>query len=643
MKFPHLFQPIKLGPHTARNRVMRVATGTNSGKDGQVTPQMIALHRRLARGGTAVVVSESMRVHPSMRGRSESLVIYRDETIPHLAKVADAVHAEGGLFVAQLNHGGRQHHANEHPTLWAPSPLACPHSGGVPHAMTKGEIREVVDGFAKAAFNAKAAGCAGIEIHGAQGHLIQEFLSPFSNIREDEYGGSMRNRVRFASEIVQAVRDRVGADFMVGYRMGVHEFWPGALDLEQTLEAAQMLDALGMIDYFSLAQGNFNTLDYHLPDAHFKAPAFNDLQAAFKPVLKAPVAASARITTPQQAEDIIASGQADMVGMCRALVADPEWAAKAEADQDEDIRRCIGCMKCWVWITAAQPLRCAINPTVGQELVPFPTPKRRKKIVVLGGGPGGLEAARASAEAGHEVVLFEKGPALGGKLVWAKGHQPYNESSLALPWLVRQVHQLGVDVRLRSAPDVQTVLAEKADSVIVATGASPYVPEMPNDGSVEAVTMGTANPGARVVVMDEDGFFWGATTTEFLARRGCQVTYVTRFLEPLRELAEVTRISTLRELDKLGVRLLPNTFVDRCEGGAVVLRHFYNRDREERIEGVEQLVWIGAQRANDEIALALREAGQAEVHIVGDAFAPRRLANAIQEGYQAASQLTAAA
>lgn len=645
VNYPHVFQPIKLGPHLARNRVMRVATGTNSGKDGKVTDQMVALHQRLARGGTAVIVSESMRVHHSNRGRNESFVLYRSETIPSLAKVAEAVHAEGSLFVAQLNHGGRQHHSNEHPTLWAPSAVACPHSGGTPHAMSKREIREVVDGFATAAANAKAAGCAGVEIHGAQGHLIQEFISPFSNKRTDEYGGSMANRVRFAQEIVQAIRDKVGTEFMLGYRMGVHEFWPGALDTEQSLEAAMALDQLGMIDYFSLAQGNFNTLDYHLPDAHFPPAAFVDIQSRFKPMLRAPVAASGRITTPEQAQKIIGSGQADMVGMCRALVADPEWAVKAQADQPEEIRQCIGCMRCWVWVTEAKPLRCAINPTVGQELIPFPTLKRKKKVVVIGGGPGGLEAARASAEAGHEVVLFERGVALGGKLVWAKGHQPYNESSIALKYLINKVHQLGVDVRLRSAPALEMIQAERPDSVVVATGATPCIPqELVSDGSVPVVTMGAFCDGAKVVVMDEDGYFWGATTTEFLARQGCQVTYVTRFLEPFRELAEVTRISTLRELDKMGVRLLSNTFVERVETGGVVLRHFYNTEREERIEQVDALVWIGRQTANgDEIARELEQAGIPDVRIIGDAYAPRRLPNAIQEAYQAAAAITQAA
>lgn len=640
--FPHLFQPIRLGPHLARNRVMRVATGTNSGKDGKVTDQMVAYHRRLARGGTGVIVSESMRVHPSNRGRNESLVLYLPETIPSLAKVAEAVHAEGALFVAQLNHGGRQHHANEHPTLWAPSAIACPHSGGIPHAMTRGDIREVVAGFAKAAGHAKQAGCAGVEIHGAQGHLIQEFLSPFSNERTDEYGGSLKNRARFAMEIVQAIRDKVGADFMLGYRMGVHEFWSGALDVEQSIEAAILLDDLGMVDYFSLAQGNFNTLDYHLPDAHFPPAAFVNLQARFKPALKASVAASGRITMPEQAEHIVATGQADMVGMCRALVADPEWPAKALAGNVDQIRQCIGCMKCWVWVTEAKPLRCAINPTVGQELVAFPVATARKKVLVIGGGPAGLEAARASASAGHNVILHERSPFLGGKLFWAKGHQPYNESSIALKFLIGQVHELGVDIRLRSEPTAAMIAAERPDAVIVATGATPQLPQLPGDGSVPMATMGAYKDGAKVVVMDEDGYFWGATTTEFLARQGCHVTYVTRFLEPFRELAEVTRISTLREVDKHGVRLCPNMFVDRCETGGVVLRHYYNTAREERLDGVDALVWIGRQTANDGIAAELELAGVRNVYVVGDALAPRRLHNAIQEGYQAAASLTAA-
>lgn len=214
---------IRIGSKEARNRVMRLATVTNTGANGVATKHTVEHYRTLARGGTGIIVSEALRVHPSNAGRSAAMLLYREETIPSLRELCDAVHAEGALIIAQLNHGGRQHHAHEIPTVWGPSPIACPQSGGVPHVMTKDEIAGVVAGFAKAARHAQLAGFDGVEVHGAQGHLIQQFISAFSNQRDDEYGGSLENRLRFAREILTAIRTQVGAELIVGYRMGVEE------------------------------------------------------------------------------------------------------------------------------------------------------------------------------------------------------------------------------------------------------------------------------------------------------------------------------------------------------------------------------------------------------------------------------------
>src|SRR5262245_4907598 len=222
--FSHLFQPIRIGKKEAPNRVMRLATSTNSGKGGLATAATTAIYRPPARGGTGLVVTESMRVHPSNLGRNaNALLMFRKEIIPSIAQLANAVHEEGSLVFVQLNHGGRQFHGAQAPNIWAPSAIACPHSGAIPHEMSKREIREMVEGFAKTARNVQEAGCDGIEIHGAQGHLIQEFISAFSNQRTDEYGGSLENRLRLSREIISAIRDATHPDFIVGYRMGVEE------------------------------------------------------------------------------------------------------------------------------------------------------------------------------------------------------------------------------------------------------------------------------------------------------------------------------------------------------------------------------------------------------------------------------------
>lgn len=636
--FPRLFEPIRIGKHEARNRIMRLATTTNTGEDGVASERTVALYRRVALGGAGIIVTESMRVHSSNAGRDHAMLLYRKEIVPSLERVAGAVRAEGALLIAQLNHGGRQHHANEIPTLWAPSAVACPHSGGVPHEMSKAEIAEVVKGFAAAALHAKQAGCDGVEIHGAQGHLIQEFISPFSNKRQDEYGGSLDNRLRFAREIIASVRDRVGSDFIIGYRMGVDEFTPGGITVEDSKDAARRLASLESIAYLSLAQGNFNTIDTHLPDSHYPAVTFADLHAQIKAVVPGmPVVTSSRIQMPDQAEAVIAAGKADIIGLCRALIADPEWPEKAMRGQSEDIRRCICCNRCWSGVVVNKRLACTVNPTVGfeTELPALTQADRPKRVVVIGGGPGGLEGACTAAERGHRVTLFEKGSKLGGKLAFVHHFQPYHESSYAVDYLSRQVAKLGVDIRMATEGTLEAVMAEQPDTIIVATGAEVYAPAVAGDGSVPVGTYSRLPAGATVLLMDEDGYYWASCMTEALARRGCKVVYVTRFLEPLRELPEVSRISTLRALDELGVRLVTNMHVDRVEGGIVVLRHYYNSRREERLPNIGEIVWIGAQRANDRIAHELLAAGFTDVHVIGDAYAPRRLGNAIAEGHRA--------
>ncbi len=640
-QFPHLFQAMQLGNRRARNRIMRLATLTNAVQGGAVTDRMLALYRAVARGGAGTIVTEGMRIHSSNTGHGHSIQIFKDEAIATVARLAQAMHDEGALLIAQLNHGGRQHHGSNIPgNLWGPSALACPHSGGVPHEMTCTEIAEVVDGFALGSLHAMQAGCDGVELHCGQGHLLQQFISPFSNVRNDQYGGSAENRLRIVCEIVAAIRARTGNDFIVGVRLGVSEFTPGGITIEDSTFAARTLNALGTVTYLSLTQGNFNSIDSHCPDAHYSPAPHLALHAQIKAAVGAlPVIASTRIQTPQQAEAIIAAGQADMIGLARALVADPEWPLKAQQGRSDDIRRCISTSQCWG--TGAK-LACSINATLGNEieLPPIVKTDTPRRVVVIGAGPAGLEAARVAAERGHAVVLFERQRVAGGKLAGSQRYAGYHEVAHTTEFLIGQVRKLAVDLRTGVTADVQTVLAERPDAVIVATGAQVITPQLPGDGSIPifayAGDIPDDLPQGNVAVMDQDGYYWAAAVTEQLARQGRKVDYITRFMEPLRELPQVSRISTLRALDQLNVTCHDQVWVDRAEAGALVLHHAYNIKREMRLPEIKALVWIGVQRSDDALAQSLRASGFNNVRVVGDAQAPRRLAQAISEGHRAA-------
>ena len=420
--FPHLFQPIRLGRAHAKNRIMRVATTANLADHHKVGPRLLEFYRTLARGGAGTIVTEALRAQANDPFGPGALVVFDRRGVDGLRQLSDVCHAEGALLIGQLNMGGRQHLASRVVAFTiAPSAIACPRSGGVPHELSTREVRETIETYIMCAVHCIEGGMDGVEVHGAQGHLIQQFISPFSNRRTDDYGGSAEKRLRFPREILEGVRRRIGSRPIVGFRLGVEEFTEGGLGIDDTVEIGRQLCAEGLVDYLSLAQGNFNSIESHLPDRHWPILAFRDLHARFKPVANGvPVILSTRIQGPEQAESVLAAGEADMIGLCRALLVDPEWPLKARTGRAEDIRRCIACNQCWAWISAGEPIACATNPMAGREVLWPKLEKDRVEsphhVVVVGGGPGGLEAARVAAIRGHRVTLLEREAELGGRL-----------------------------------------------------------------------------------------------------------------------------------------------------------------------------------------------------------------------------------
>lgn len=371
---------------------------------------------------------------------------------------------------------------------------------------------------------------------------------------------------------------------------------------------------------------------------------YRDLQSRIKPVVgDLPVVMCTRIQTPDQADDILSAGEADLIGFCRAFVVDPDWPNKARSGRRHTIRRCIACNQCWGWISEGGPIGCAINPTLGMEhkLGRIEPAHMKKRVLVIGGGPGGLEAARVAALRGHDVTLVEREPELGGRIRTARLAPSNAELGHVTDFLVPQVEELGLRILTNTEADLPLIEREKPDSVILATGANALVPDIDGDGTVPVITSdGTIDPallgsGDTVIVMDEDGYFWPAAVAEAAAALGKSVLVLTRFFEPFREMPVVSRISTLRELDKLGATMRPNMYVNSIADGGVVLRH-YQSGREEIVPDCAAVIWIGLQRANDGLAQVLRDQSQATLAIVGDAYAPRRHPQAIRDGHNAA-------
>jgi 2,4-dienoyl-CoA reductase-like NADH-dependent reductase (Old Yellow Enzyme family) len=644
--YPHLFAPISLGRREAKNRIMRVATTANLADRNRVGERLLEFYRTLAKGGVGTIVTEALRISAQEAYGPGALVVHDRPAVEGLRRLADVCHAEGALLIGQLNHGGRQHLASRViPHMVAPSAVACPRSGGVPHALSTREVRELVEMYIMCAVHCIEAGMDGVEIHGAQGHLIQQFVSPFSNRRTDDYGGSEAKRLRFPREIIDGVRQRIGRRAIVGYRLGVEEFTEGGLGIEQTLEIARSLTADGQLDYLSLSQGNFNSIETHLPDRHWPILAFQDIQSRFKSKLPdVTIIASTRIQGPEQAERVLAAGEADMIGMCRALLVDPDWPNKARRGHAEDIRRCIACNQCWGWISGGEPIACATNPTAGREyqfkkLVRAESPRH---VVVVGGGPAGLEAGRVAALRGHRVTLLEAEAELGGRLKRVHSVPHYEEMRHLFDFLVPQARKAGVAIKTGVRGTVESILDEQPDEIIIATGATPSAPDIPGDGSVPVLTGDesvdlTGHEGRNVILMDEDGYYWGAAMAESLAASGKQLTVTTRFFEVFREIPMVSRIAMLRELDKRGAVLKPNMHVARTSNGGVILAHYLTQ-REEVVEDVAAIVWVGSAHANGSLADELRDAGVEKIRIrtVGDAFSPRRLPQALVEAHAAA-------
>jgi 2,4-dienoyl-CoA reductase-like NADH-dependent reductase (Old Yellow Enzyme family)/thioredoxin reductase len=631
----HLFRPLALGPVELANRIVSTAHQTTLVVDHLPTDDFVAYHEARARGGTGLIVLEATAVHPSGLLTSHTLGGYLPEMVDGYRRVAAAVRPHGTRLFAQLLHGGREQ-IQTPPRAPAPAPSAVPsvrfHTE--PRAASSAELEELVGGYVRCAEIVAEAGLDGIEISGAHRYLIEQFLDPELNRRDDEW----RDGSRFLLEVVRGVR-AAAPGLCLGVRLSA--------DSERAATMARLLEAED-VDYLHAALGDSST---YLGSGGIVPPAPVPENAAAEPARRftgaRPLILTSRIVDPVAADRLIAAGAADAVGMTRALVADPDLPAKARAGRAGEIVRCIGCNACIAHYHAGTEIRCAVNPRTGRELhLARPErSERRRRIAVVGAGPAGIAAAVEAGAAGHEVVLLERSARLGGQIALA-GASP-GSAALARAFVEtseRRLADAGVELRLEVAADVAAVRAFEPDAVVVAAGARPYRdPALALDGMevLEAwdVLAGTEPAGPRVVVADWGGDPGGLDAAELLAAAGHEVTLVVASVAVGEGVHQYRRNLYLQRLYRAGVEIRHHLELAAATGDAVRFRNVFAPELRVDVEA-DSLVLALGRVPEDALGPQLASAGLA-VEEAGDCLSPRSLEEAVLEGTLAARKVVA--
>lgn len=649
-QFKHLFSPLKIGTMTARNRIFSSAHHPlYLDATGLPSDRMIGYWARKAKGGIGMVGTylAPISADPLMN------TFTRPGVVERFRRAADAVHKYGALLICQLANSGAQAGGYGIRGPSAPSAFLTFAGDGLlymPHEMTSAEVRAFIPAFAHAATVAKQSGCDGAELHGAHGYLFTEFMSPNSNRRTDEWGGSLENRMRFPIETIKAVRAAVGPDYPVGMRITADEFVHGGYTLDDMLVMAPMLVKAGL-DWINVSSGTYASPATAIEPMYLPLNSFVYCAAAIKQVVDVPVFARGRIQDAVQAEDIIARNQADGVSMVREIIVDPDFANKAQAGDLDNIRKCIACNEgCWGNISRQRlivpgsligGMGCTMNPAIGFETAPgwddFIPAATKKKVMVIGGGPAGLEVSRVLAERGHSVSLYDKGSELGGQILIA-ARAPGRDGFLDLQrYHAFQMKKLGVNVHLNTTVTADMVLQEKPDTVIVATGSTPWKPPIPgmdqaNVVDVWQVLNGEVQCGQNVLVIGDDLDIQSLSVADFLAGQGKKVELTCWGLHPGAKLDVTTRHAAYQHCYEKGVTFTPNTRVKEVKDNSVTVFNFYT-DAERVIDGVDTVVVACGMKENNALYYALQGKVK-ELHRIGDANGIRRVSHATLDGAQ---------
>jgi 2,4-dienoyl-CoA reductase-like NADH-dependent reductase (Old Yellow Enzyme family)/thioredoxin reductase len=633
MKLHHLFSPFTIKGLRLSNRI--VMPGLASfliQDDGSITDKTVEHYRLRAAGGPGMVIVEACAVSPEGIVSPHQARIYEDRFIEGLARIAAAMKAEGAVPAVQLHHGGRQTSIKViHRKPLAPSPIPCPTIRGEVAPLSVSGIQELVVKFGDAAERAKAAGFELIEIHGAHGYLINQFLSRFSNIREDAYGGDVQGRSRFAREITQEVKRRLGPSFPLSFKISAKEFVPEGLTVEESVEILRLLVDAG-IDVVQVSAGNDATPEWICQPMFMEKACLADAAAEIRKALNVPVMAVGRINDPLVANEIIEKGKADLVCIGRGLLADPEFPNKAREGRIDEIRTCIACNTCMESIFRRGRVECLVNPQLGREKeLAFQPAEVRKKVLVIGGGPGGLNVAWVAAKRGHEVHLYERQPALGGQLILGSMTTYKREIGSLVEFQKRQIAKYGVICHLSEEATPETIRKESPELIILATGSRPLMPDVEGIDrdmvvTIEALFNGIPPSSKKTVVIG--GGATGCEAAYHLAEGGSPVTIVEMLPEIGARLESMTRKILLGRLKDKGVRFLTKCNLLRILDKGVVIQ---DRAGEDVLIEAERVVISIGSRADNDLYNKIKSLGY-EIHQIGDCLEPRSAKAAIYEG-----------
>jgi 2,4-dienoyl-CoA reductase-like NADH-dependent reductase (Old Yellow Enzyme family)/thioredoxin reductase len=645
--FERLLEPITIGSLTLKNRIIMLAIANGLSDFGSVSQRLIDFYVARAEGGVGMIISQSLFVI-DLKSDSKADIPFEIEevSIDDLRRLSGSIKTAGARAGIQLVHMGNQGMAGFFGgELVAPSPIPCLIFNEKPKELTIEEIGELVDQHSEAAQKAKDGGFDMVEIHGAHGYLVSEFLSKYSNKRKDQYGGNPENMTRFACEIISGIRKRLGPDFTLGIRINGADFIPGGTTIEDTKAMAPYLEEAG-VDYISVSGGVYGSERATVSPMMEPRGMFMNLAKEIKKVVNVPVITAGRINDPVLAEEILEKGWADIIGMGRPLIADPKLPIKLKEGDIRNIRKCIACNQgCIDRIDKIilpgkddgedSSLTCMVNPRVGKESILTDKPAtKRKRVLIAGGGPAGMEAARIAAKRGHDVTLMEKEDRLGGQFNLAVRIPLKEEIREEIDYLTYQMERLKIDVLLGKEANLNTIQELSPDVVIVATGARPITPDF-SDERIKAITAwdvldSKEEPGENILIVG--GGSVGLETAHFLAKKGKNVIVVEQFNRFAADMGPISRFYLRTRLKELRVTLMKNTkFLGINGQGAIVEKD----TQESTIPNVDTIVWAVGSVSKNSLVDELK-GHPYEVFIIGDANKPRDALFAIEEGHKAA-------